>query len=91
MFHILFMRFLRAENAFWYSAESSIVESISLNRLIGIVKVSSFSGTRGRADGSSIPRKHLRPPERFSFTAKVIIDAHPEPNGAVTASGELLS
>ena len=45
-----------------------MVVSISLKRLIGIVNVSSFAGTSGRADGSSMPRKHLRPPEPIMRT-----------------------
>ena len=86
-----FILFLTMEKACWKSAESRIVPSISLKRHTGITNVSSFFGTRGRADGSSIPRKHLRPPIRFSLTAKEMILEQPEPKGADTASVALLS
>ena len=87
----LFILLLSTEKAFWNNAESFMVSSISLNLHTGMVNVSSFSGTSGRADGSSIPRKHRRPPFLFSFTANVTAAAHPEANWVVTASGELLS
>ena len=51
-----------------------------------MVNVNSFSGTSGLAEGSSIPRKHLRPFSLFSLTAKVIMEAQPEENCVVTAN-----
>ena len=68
-----------------------MVFSISLNLHIGMVNVSSFLGTNGRAEGSSIPMKQRRPPAAFSFVVKVTMLQQPEANRVQTASLSLLS
>ena len=86
-----FIRFLTMEYAFWNKAECSIVCIISWKRCIGITKVSSFVGINGRADGSNIPIKQLRPFFRFSCMAKVTMLQHPDANRVHTASSASLS
>ena len=85
------IRFLTIEYAFWNRADCSIVCIISLKRCVGITNVSSLAGTSGRADGSNIPIKQLRPCFLFSFTANVTILQQPEAKRVHTASSASLS
>ena len=71
--------------------ENSSMEWETSSNAVGETVYSSFAGTSGRAEGSNIPRKHLRPPLRCSLMTKVTIDAQPEPNCVVTVSTALLS
>lgn len=85
------MRFLTTEKAFWNKADCSIVPVISLKRQAGMVNASSSLGTSRRAEGSSMPMKHRRPPSAFSFAAKVTMLQQPEEKRTLTASSLLLS
>ena len=70
---------------------SFMVSIMLLNRLMGIVKLSSFVPTYGRTDGSSKPMKHLCPCRAFSTIVIETTELHPEPNLVTTASVAFVS